>query len=304
MNMWSPRNKRRAVSEQEIATAIESSLTRETGSNAPGSLQDFCVRLAESAPRARAAFRSDLEDRVVAALRHIQDAKLAGGVSSKTQVISRRSGLPLRVGAAGALVVLLVAAIGGSVAAQYRSKRIAPVVVTAPPDVSRSSFMPPPAERRWMELNELRTRLGAPLLLPRQGTLPPGCTELERFFFDGPRVANVRYSCVTISLQAGQGVAMPLVPAGTVEDVLVNGQPAVYIDGAWMPSPDSQAAPTWTPGLQQLLLERDGLLVILAVLPGDPMVPQPDGTVSRVPNTVQLTKADLIHIAESLAPVP
>lgn len=164
-----------------------------------------------------------------------------------------------------------------------------------------------PVGQRWETMESLAAKVGLPLLVPTY--LPAGCTERERFGDAAPfNVAYLTYSCVSISQQAivRGGVErseQPRVGAGSTQEVLVGGQPAIYIKGLWVHSyfltPGNYGrAPTPTGGRgqgnggdlvwqedagQQLILERDGLIIRL-LAPGVSVLP----------------KEELIRIAESL----
>jgi hypothetical protein len=207
-----------------------------------------------------------------------------------------------RLGVALVAVLLSMALVGSVVAQVFPGpKRMEPHEVSTPPDMSRANLQSPPADRRWLPLSEMQRRLGVPLLVP--AAVPPGCTEQERFFWDGPGVANLLYSCFHISEQAGEHIAQPDVPPGAVQHVAVDGRPAIYIEGSWANGPNGKTV--WNPESERVVMfERDGLILQVRSAPeGDLIIHDDDGRIVRVPNSYSLGRDELIHIADSLVPL-
>jgi hypothetical protein len=118
------------------------------------------------------------------------------------------------------------------------------------------------------------------------------------------------YRCVSITERRGDRVISPLANPGTVEDVLVNGKPALYFDEAvvqtpvWTPiaaTPTVDKLAPAIPGstidggaarMPTLIFERDGVIVWISAF----SYQQP----AQVPLP---TKADLIRVAESMRPL-
>lgn len=194
-----------------------------------------------------------------------------------------------------AMMLMLVVglALAWPVTGQVVLTRVQPREVAAPPDPAQARTIAPRAESGLVELDQLAKELGAPVLLPAY--LPPGCTVNQRSFEPTVRVATVAYtcggayscapgySCIFVAEQAGETLARPNVGVGSTEAVLINGQPATYIDGIWRPAADgSPGGYEWRPGaIHQVYFERDGLLI--RVLAGD-----------------GLAKDELLKIAESI----
>lgn len=282
-----------------LIAQIDHVLEDKTNPDKDAPIGRLCLKIVRAAHEPSDRFVQDLQTRLMARIERREQVSVRQRAAAQWQWMFTTQRKRWRAGLAAALIAATVFVLAGSAIAQVRSRSIAPREVSMVPTISPAALQPAPQGPRWMELDDLRQRLGGPLLLP--GWLPPGCMEEERIFQDGPRVVNMVYSCVTMTLRAG-GVAIPAVAQGSVQDVMIAGRPGVYIDGAWKQGADGST--TWSRGSTELIFERDGVLVILRTIPGDRAVPNGDGSVRRIPNVWHLDVNDLIRIAESLTPLP
>lgn len=182
-----------------------------------------------------------------------------------------------------AVMMIVVLSVVGvlPVAAQAILTYFAPREVTALPPPAYETVEARPTALRWVERPTLEQQAGFSVLAPNY--LPPNCTLREQYFLAEPKVVNLTYGCMWIAEQRSTTVQQPLVGQGATRTVTVNGQPAVYIEGAWVTIVrDGKEEPLqWDPSaLRQLVFERNGLLIRLSS-----------------PN---LTLQELVQIAESM----
>lgn len=186
----------------------------------------------------------------------------------------KRIGLGLVV----TLVLLLIMIIALPLLAQTALEHFAPREVKQLPNTSMA-YETIPDKPQLMDVQELEKLTGFTLLMPTY--LPLDCRVRERFFDAKPRVAYLIYSCVGIAEQKAKSIQRPFIGEGSTQELTIGGNPAIYIGGAWVQLP-GQKQPTWMPGVaQQLVFERNGILV-------------------RLDATARLSKEDLVRIAESI----
>lgn len=237
----------------------------------------------------------------------------------------------VRVAIAGAMVLLVlsvaltapVVGIGRPGLPPSIPRAITPLPTPgAAPELQRTgpvTYEPTPVDRRetWVQI---AGKIGFTPLVP--AWLPTGCVETERFGYAAhsplPPSAHVNYSCVAISQEPARGES-PRVGSSSVQEIVINGQPALYIRGTWinprewalLETPPAQRSPTpvrrggrgteeplvWREDIGHMLVfERDGLIIRLSgAQPGSN--PTLGTTVD-----VSLPREDLIRIAESLQP--
>lgn len=242
------------------------------------------AQLARSMPQADPVFQQRLEAQVIAKLRQREGTETfhSGIVGRLTNRFSQK---PFKLSFAAALVLLLSLAAAWPVLGDTILQHVAPREVAQVPNHSHL-VGPKPTGPRWADLDQLSKQAGFTVLIPN--SLPEGCTADERWFIPGPQVVYLTYSCsIVISEQAAEGhQEQPYVGQGSTEKVTVNGQPALYIGGAWVQMA-GQATPEWTDGVgQMLILERDGLIIHI--------------TSSQRFKDPSIVKAELIAIAESM----
>jgi hypothetical protein len=197
-----------------------------------------------------------------------------------TQAWERREVTLAHVGfrRAIALVMLLgVLLVAVPVVAQTALEHFVPREIKELPPI-QATYEPPPATARLMEVAQLEVLTGFSIIAPTY--VPRGCVLTERFFVSGPHVVYLNYSCVSIALQQAHPMHQPHVGENSVQEVIVNGKPALYINGIWVIMPGSEER-IWREGVvKELVLEHNGLLIRL--------------------QTDQLSKEELVKIAESL----
>ncbi|MDQ4075147.1 MAG: DUF4367 domain-containing protein [Chloroflexota bacterium] len=227
------------------------------------------------------SFSHDLEQRLIqtkqiaqppsptSSWRHLLESMGAGKLGALTR---------LRLSHVGALVILLAGLVVAlPVVAQTALEYFAPREVTELQPI-QADYETPPSAPRWLETEQLEEVAEFTLIEPTY--LPPDCVLNERFFASRPRVVYLNYSCVSIAEQKTQVTHRPRVGEDSVQEITVNGKPAVYINGIWVVMPGSEER-IWKEGVvKELILEQDGLLIRM----------QSD----------KLSKEELIKIAESL----
>lgn len=274
---------RELLEQIEVALADQGH-SQQTFASLDSSPVALCAQLTRSVPQADPAFQRRLEHQVIARLRqrHEKEAFHSRVVAELTGRFSRK---PLRLSLAAVLVLLLSLTAGWPVLGDTILRHVAPREVAQVP--SHPSIVgPKPTGQRWMDLDQLSKQAGFTVLVPN--SLPEGCTADERWFIPGPQVVYLTYSCsVAISEQAAEGhQEQPYVGQGSTEEVMVNGQPALYIGGGWVRMA-GQATPEWTNGVGQMLIfERNGLIVHI--------------TSAQRFKDPSIVKAELIAIAESM----
>lgn len=196
----------------------------------------------------------------------------------------------------GAILAAPVVARTGSLLPHYKVREIAPStpsapVVLPPLPTQRVTYVQEstPIGQRWETLAELEQRAGFVPLLPAH--LPPDCPAKEQFSWAGVNLIQLNYRCVKITQQTARSTELPAA-AGATEEVSVNGQAALYTRGMWLiegwtpESGEPKPPARWRADIShRLVLERDGLLVIVVAL-----------------DQAAVPKEELIRIAASLRP--
>lgn len=177
-----------------------------------------------------------------------------------------------------ALVLLLGIIVVVPILAQIGLEQFAPRDAEAAPTPKQVTYAPVPAEAQTTTVDALAQQAGFALQIP--ATLPPGCSWQDGRYLAQSQHVSLEYSCVSIAQASADTVQRPYVGEESAQEVLVNGVPAVYIDGVWREVGDERI--WWEHGPKQLILEQDGLVVRLT------------GT------SKSITREDLVAIAESL----
>lgn len=245
-------------------------------------LQRVCLRLAEGTPVADNAFQQRLEGHLLVRLGQRREAGAVQGRVSRNLLLGHFSAKCVRMGLAVTSVLILSLAATWPAVGQILSKHIAPRQIAAwpsPPHVA----VEPSATPRTLDAAQQEKAVGFPLLMPTY--LPAGCTLQNRINIS--RIAHLVYSCVIVDEQATDRVWQPPVGMDSTQEVTVNGQPAIYIDGVWITDKPGGDA-VWKSGVAgQLTFERNNLIVHLI-------------SVRQSSSSPQLSKEDLIRIGESI----
>ncbi len=233
------------------------------------------LAIARSAPQADAAYRSALRDRMIAAHRGAPREQ-GPGDGLRTLV---RAPLPLRrrrLLIAAAVFALLVLSAGVVVAEGIPN--VIPWVITRP--------LGPFVTQRVPLTNvgsddALQRLVSFPLWVPSD--VP--CSGPNQRWYDATlQTGGLVYQCVAISEQSADKVARPVADEGTLEEVFINGHPALYYETTAV-QPGSTTASTG----RNLTVSLDGATITLSMLPEHTR----DGV-------REIEKGDLIRIAASL----
>jgi len=237
-------------------------------------LRAFAARLAQAAPAPGRSFSNRLARHVIAEAAHQARSSKAG-----------RTALSPRLGLLLATVAALSVGIGVAMPAfgDGTLKRVKPREVTAPPSISEGAAIGQKvAELTWTEPLELSRRVGIAVYVPSY--LPEGCQTWGSWSYNAapiPPSVYLQYSCVVIGTKLGSGVGYP-VPAGSLTEISVSGQPALYQSSVWVTDPRTNQQ--LQQDAQTIFLERGGSIVTVVAVR-------------------QIGKEELIKVAESLRPV-
>ena len=176
-----------------------------------------------------------------------------------------------------AAVALFLVPVGAAVAGCVLPN-VCPWVVTEPITGLVTRLVP---QTNVATDDELQRRLSFPLWVPTEVPCPgPN----QRAYDAAHQRATLVYQCLAISEVSADQVVRPVADAGTVEEVSVNGQPALYYEstvvmpGSGMPSTG-----------RSVIVSLGGTTITLTMLP------------EHTRNGVrELEKADLIRIAATL----
>lgn len=117
----------------------------------------------------------------------------------------------------------------------------------------------PPSTQRWSSLEDLSRQAGFKPLLPRD--LPAGCKEQERWYAADVREVELDYGCAVIAEQLVAGShQQPRVGAGSTQQIILHGKPAIYVEGAWVG--DGVHPFAWVNNGMGMILYEDQNLVI------------------------------------------
>ncbi len=127
--------------------------------------------------------------------------------------------------------------------------------------LARAILEPTPPEPRLIDITELERLAGFSLLVPAY--LPQHCASQERFYVPVGKEVILNYSCVIIAERKADSIQRPGVGLGSVQEITVNGRPALLIDGMWVKMPGEKEL-TWKPDLFHVMVfEHNGLIVRL-----------------------------------------
>lgn len=261
------------------------------------------------------AFKKALAERLLIAEKTNQraDKRLLRKLSH--QLVSTRENITLKekrfvygLGLAALLLVALL--VVGPTLAQFALPHFAPREVEELPILPAVTFAAPLESITTNIIDELEGQAGFSLLIPDY--VPPECQLREGKYLPEPigEVMLVYRSldnlpCFTLNQRViDDSTHRPFIHDGSAEEITINGEPALYVDGMWViegpigresNSDSITLAPgelaelmetaTWVEGPKQLVFERGMILLRL------------DGGVYE---DSQLTKEELIRIAESM----
>jgi len=183
-----------------------------------------------------------------------------------------------RLSIAVAVLALLLLPVGIAVA-QGGLANVIPVFIRQPIEGLRFVLAPPTTVESDAALQRL---LSFPLWMPSD---LPCAGPNQRIYDAATRGASLVYQCLAVTERSSETTFRPVVDAGTLEEVSINGLPGYYYQTTVvMPTAGKQTSAT-------LVFEREGTLVTL--------VPLPQHASRDAPEMV-LGKADLIRIAASM----
>lgn len=182
----------------------------------------------------------------------------------------------IRLAHALGVLLLLSAVIAGPVLAQVALEHYSPREVEDWHPIQATYEATPSTT----SIDRLEEMAGFSILVPTY--LPPGCSLQKNSYLDKPQVIYLTYSCVVITQQKARTTQSPYIGKDSSEMITVAGNPAIYVDGAWVQIQGEKEL-RWAQGAaKELVFERDGLIVRLAG------------------SSVDLSKEELIKIAESM----
>jgi len=183
-----------------------------------------------------------------------------------------------RLSIAVAVLALLLLPVGIAVA-QGGLANVIPVFIRQPIEGLRFVLAPPTTVESDAALQRL---LSFPLWMPSD---LPCAGPNQRIYDAATRGASLVYQCLAVTERSSETTFRPVVDAGTLEEVSINGLPGYYYQTTVvMPTAGKQTSAT-------LVFEREGTLVTLVPLPQH---------ASRDAPEMLLGKADLIRIAASM----
>jgi hypothetical protein len=239
----------------------------------------LCLALAHSIPQAEEAYRAALRARLVATgpdvhRRAHQDEWLRAFLGNLVTLPKRRLLI-------AATVALFVVPISAAVAECCVIPKVIPWIVTEPITGLITRRVPLTNVASDVELQRL---LSFPLWVP---TVVPCDGPNQRAYDPAQQRASLVYQCLAITEVSADNVVRPVADAGTVEEVSVNGQPALYYESTVV-MPGSGTTKTG----RSVILSLGGTTITLTMLP------------EHTRNGVrELEKADLIRIAGTLSRV-
>jgi hypothetical protein len=188
-----------------------------------------------------------------------------------------------RLSIAAAVLALLVLPVGIVVAQGGGLANVIPVFIRQPLEGLRVVLTPPRTVESDAALQRL---LSFPLWLPSD---LPCAGPNQRIYDAATRSASVVYQCLAVTERSSETTLRPVVDAGTLEEVSINGLPGYYYQTTVvMPTTGEKQTNA------SLVFEREGTLVTLSPLPQH---------ASRTAPALLLGKADLIRIAASMTRV-
>lgn len=226
-------------------------------------------------------------------------------IDDATQASSRHARHYIALAAVAIAAALLAAsafrwpAFADSLLHQLSPRQVASLPPAAP---GRLTYATPADTPRPTSLAALGRQAGFTPLVPTY--LPTGCVRTDQHFESGPGSAiAIDYSCgLTFTEQAGRD-DHPVVGTNSSQQLLVDGQPAIYTNGAWVQAV-GQDAPSWIPSFaQQLIFDRLGVTVHISAPPDHRTEMQIGGqTVLIGGGMAIMPKDELLRIAASLQP--
>jgi hypothetical protein len=184
-----------------------------------------------------------------------------------------------RLSIAAAVLALLVLPVG-IVVAQGGLDKVVPHFISQPLEGLRVVRTPPRTVESDAALQRL---LSFPLWLPSD---LPCAGPNQRIYDAATQSASLVYQCLAVTERSSETTLRPVVDAGTLEEVSINGLPGYYYQTTVvMPTTGERQTNA------SLVFEREGTLVTLSPLPQH---------ASRTAPAMLLGKADLIRIAASM----
>jgi len=187
-----------------------------------------------------------------------------------------------RLSVAVAVLALLLVPVGVAVA-QGGLANVIPVFIRQPVEGLRFVLSPPTTVESDAALQRL---LSFPLWVPSD---LPCAGPNQRIYDAATRSASFVYQCLAVTERSSETTFRPVVDAGTLEEVSINGLPGYYYQTTVVMPTTGKGQTSAT-----LVFEREGTLVTLVPLPQH---------ASRDAPEVLLGKADLIRIAASMTRV-
>lgn len=271
--MFRPRSSSAEAADVALLDEVERTLT--TG-EATGTSR-LWLGLAHSIPRADDAYRSALRARLVAIGPDLHRPEHRG--ERLRAFLGNLVTLPRRRLLIAAAVALFVVPVGAAVAG-CAIPNVCPWVITEPITGLVTRLVPLTNVKTDDELQRL---LSFPLWVPAD---MPCDGPNQRAYDPAQQRATLVYQCLAITEVSADRVVRPVADAGTVQEVLVNGQPALYYESTVvMPQSGKSTG-------RSVILSLGGTTITLTMLP--------EHTRSGVR---ELEKADLVRIAATLTRV-
>ena len=259
--------------------ALLSEVERTLQSGEATSRSQLWLAIAHSAPQADTAYRSALRDRLIAMPPGIRREQ--GSRDGRRPVLAPPLSVHRRrLLIAAAAVALLVVPVGVAMA-EGLMPNVIPWIITKPLGPFITQRVPvtnAASDEAWQRL------VSFPLWVPSDA---PCSGPNQRWYDPARQTAGLVYQCVAISEQSADKVQRPAVDQGTLEEIFINGHPALYYETTAVQPGDT------TPSTgRSLMLTLGGTTISLSMLP--------EHTRAGVR---ELQKADLIRIAASLTQV-
>jgi hypothetical protein len=237
------------------------------------------LAIAQSAPQADTSYRSALRDRLIAMPPSVRREQGPGDrlhALLRAQLSLRKRRLLI-----AATAVLLVVLPVGVAVADGLVPNVIPWIITKPLGPFVTQRVP---LTNVSSDDALQRLVSFPLWVPRD---VPCRGPNQRWYDPARQTAGLVYQCVAISEQSADKVQRPAVDQGTLEEVFINGHPALYYETTAVQPMDTKPSTG-----RSLILTLGGTTITLSMLPEHTR----DGV-------REVQKADLIRIAASLTQV-
>lgn len=213
---------------------------------------------------------------------------IAGGV--RTQPVRRSSQVRLTQVVLAIILALMVLPVLGQTILRYfvpQEVDQLPIVGEthqpgeAPQTAIAATMAPTPttSSLNEKEIEQIEQTFGFPILTPQY--VPDGCDWQETTVISEVRAVYLHYECVYIAQQRASGVQHPFVGSGSVEQVEVNGRPAIFTRGGWVYI-DGSDTPVWEEDTGSQLVFENGDVIV------------------RIQSKGSIPQEEMIRIAESM----